>query len=80
MVGTVSPKGRFTFGSGSHSAKSSVSGNKLELSESREEKLKRQVKTKADPTIAMYESTPSTYQLLFVLVVFEIALIILLTG
>lgn len=51
----------FSFGSkSSKSHRSSFSANRVALTESAEEKHKRNLQTKADPTLAMSELQPST--------------------
>lgn len=51
----------FSFGSkSSKSHRSSISANRVALAESAEEKQRRNLQTKADPTLAMSELQPST--------------------
>lgn len=56
----------FSFGSkSSKSHRSSTSANRVALTESAEEKQRRNLQTKADPTLAMSELQPSTFFYIF---------------
>lgn len=61
-AGKPAKRGRvLSFGSGKSSEKShrsSGSGHEVSLVETHEEKARRNLQTKADPTVAMYEAQP----------------------
>lgn len=67
MAGPQSPTSprhgrRISFGGRSDKThKSNNSANKIDLTETHEEKARRNLTTKADPTVAMYELQPSTF-------------------